>query len=312
MSSQRTFIPCITVTPDRTSAYNYYPDRATKKYSWTDLLPASKPLTLDIASDLTPPGSLSTNFNTTAELTTTQKRKDHRSISRLRNAIYFLMITSPFNRVYCKKEKRHFTFKLNFITLTLSGDQKHDDYFIKNKMLDVFLKWLKRKGVKSYVWRAETQANGRIHFHITTNTYIHWRSIRDKWNSIQQVHGYLDNYFDSFHSLDPNSTDVKAVKNEGKALRYIAKYMGKATPGRREIQGHSFGYSQSLSNPKFVFTAHEDSFRIVGDYIRKMTTATVKHDFIQMYYTHPLYNWQECEPLKKAIEAKLNLGLADN
>jgi hypothetical protein len=312
MSTSRTFIPCITVTPDRTSAYNYYPDRTIRKYSWTDLLPDSKPIEIINDVDVIHDNISNAPGNYSTVVTEAQKRKDNRSISRLRNAIYFLMITSPFHRVYCKKEKRHFTFKLNFITLTLSAEQQHDDYYIKNKMLDVFLKWMKRKGANNYVWRAETQANGRIHFHITTNCYIHWRSIRDKWNSIQQVHSYLNTYFDTFHSLDPNSTDVKAVKNEGKAIRYIAKYMGKVAPGRREIQGHSFGYSQPLSNPKFVFTAHEDSFRIVGDYIRKMTTATVKHDFIQMYYTHPLYNWQECEPLKKAIENHLNKGLLDN
>lgn len=301
MSTLRTSIPCITVTPDRTSSYNYFPDRTRRNNSWLELIPQS-PKKIDSM----PPGlsellALSPDKAVITELPAKSANAVRRSLSKLRNAIYFLMITSPFNKVYCKIQKRHFTFKLNFITLTLSSKQKHDDYFIKNKMLDIFLKWLKRKGVINYVWRAESQANGNIHFHITTNTYIHWRSIRDKWNSIQQIHGYLDSYFDSFYSLDPNSTDVKAVKNEGKAIRYIAKYMGKAAPGRREIQGHSFGYSQPLSNPKFVFTAHEDNYRIVGDYIRKMTTATIQHDFVKMYYTHPLYNWQSCEPLKEAI-----------
>ena len=56
---------------------------------------------------------------------------------------------------------------MKFITLTLSDVQAHTDDSIKEHMLQPFLYWLQRYYNCSYVWKAETQINGNIHFHIT-------------------------------------------------------------------------------------------------------------------------------------------------
>lgn len=144
---------------------------------------------------------------------------------RLTTAMQWMIYLSPNNSSYCKVQKRTFNFKLNFITLTLSGVQMHADKFILHKMLRPFLKYIQRKGAKHYVWKAETQDNGNIHFHITTNTYIHWKSLRNKWNSIQNRYGYLTKYFETHEDKDANSTDVHAVKNDKGIISYMVKYM---------------------------------------------------------------------------------------
>src|SRR5690554_5071199 len=62
---------------------------------------------------------------------------------------------------------------LVFITLTLSSKQVHDDNFIKRNLLNNFIIYMGRKfDMKNYLWKAEKQKNGSIHFHIVTDVYI--------------------------------------------------------------------------------------------------------------------------------------------
>jgi len=145
--------------------------------------------------------------------------------SRMISAVQWMMFLSPMHSVFCKELLRPVRFRLNFITLTLSGVQVHTDKFILHRMLIPFLKWMRRKGATLYVWKAEVQDNGNIHFHITTNHYLHWRSIRNKWNGLQHGFGYLKKYFDEHGDHDPNSTDVHAVRNEKTIVGYMSKYL---------------------------------------------------------------------------------------
>ena len=147
---------------------------------------------------------------------------------RLITAMQWMIFLSPNHSTYCKFQKMKFKFKINFITLTLSDVQMHSDKFIVHKMLRSMLKYLIRKGCSHYIWKAETQDNGNIHFHITSNHYIYWKSLRNKWNSIQSKHGYLKKYFDTNGDHDANSTDVHAVKNNKGIISYMTKYMLKS------------------------------------------------------------------------------------
>lgn len=145
--------------------------------------------------------------------------------SKIKHVYTWLVASSYYKEVYSRKDGKRFWFKLNFITLTLSSPQIHSDQYIKDKMLSSFIQWLQRKnGVRSYIWKAEAQGNGNIHFHITTDKFIHHNAIRLKWNSIQQEHGYLkhDSDFDKIKLT--NSTDVKAVKKPKKLILYMIKY----------------------------------------------------------------------------------------
>ena len=60
-----------------------------------------------------------------------------------------------------------------FVTLTLSYGQIQNDKFIKRNMLMRFIEKIKKdKGVQNYIWRAEPQINGNIHFHIIMESFI--------------------------------------------------------------------------------------------------------------------------------------------
>src|SRR5689334_3591424 len=145
--------------------------------------------------------------------------------SRIMTAMNWMMMFSDRKFVYSASKKRGFWFKINFITLTLSSNQKHDDKYIVEHMLQPFLKWLRRKhNVINYIWKAEIQPerlfkrNERcIHFHITTNKFVPWSQIRNKWNELQLAHGYRE------PDTDPNSTDVHSCRNEKEIVYYMGK-----------------------------------------------------------------------------------------
>jgi hypothetical protein len=98
-----------------------------------------------------------------------------------------------------------------FVTLTLPSVQMHSDNDIKEHILHPFINWLKQSsdeyykrggmrgmqkgfGVKGYFWRAETQQNGNIHFHLLCDKYVPWDRIRQKWNECCESLGYVTTY----------------------------------------------------------------------------------------------------------------------
>lgn len=107
---------------------------------------------------------------------------------------YMLFLSKPKKLPNSRAGKKR-TFKLNFITLTLSSDQIHTDQEIKRKILHPFLLEARRKWkLQMYLWKAEKQENGRLHLHFITDTYIPWNELRNVWNKHQQTLGYLTGY----------------------------------------------------------------------------------------------------------------------
>lgn len=167
-----------------------------------------------------------------------RKKRDVQSTksqSRLKNTINWMLLFSEKKTIYSKQAflnkrgelQHYFTMRLAFITLTLSDAQKHSDAYIKEHMLQPFLYWLTRYYNCTYVWKAEIQNNGNIHFHITVDTFIHWKSVRAKWNSILCKHGYLKiNQSGSMDKSD-SATQIKSVINENQVAKYFTGYMSK-------------------------------------------------------------------------------------
>lgn len=89
---------------------------------------------------------------------------------------------------------------VTFVTLTLPSKQVHHDNLIKNECLDPFLEWVKaseiKKGwnVKCYLWRAESQKNGDLHFHIICDRWIDQKALRKKWNQLIERLNYITMY----------------------------------------------------------------------------------------------------------------------
>ena len=159
---------------------------------------------------------------------------------------------------------------IQFITLTLSGTQKHDDNWIKANMLNPFIDVIKKEhDVINYIWRAEAQANGNIHFHLVVDKFIYWKKIKSVWNRLQATHGYIDEYQSKFAGMhfmqywdtmskyyigkygklaqhkaaevfneqratgwsEPNSTDIHKAYKAKNVAGYISKYISKTSKG---------------------------------------------------------------------------------
>jgi hypothetical protein len=146
-----------------------------------------------------------------------------------------------------------------FVTLTLSYEQIQSDNFIKRNMLMRFIEKTKKdKGVQNYIWRAEPQQNGNIHFHIIMDRFIKWEWIRDTWNEFQENNDYIDAFEQKHGHRTPNSTDIHALLKVENIAAYICKYMTKDKP-LRKIEGRIWGCSSNfhkVKNPRIEICEH--------------------------------------------------------
>jgi hypothetical protein len=159
-------------------------------------------------------------------------------------------------------------FRLSFVTLTLPSPQIHSDNQIKRDFLNSFLIEIQRyHNVTNFLWRAEKQGNGNIHFHIILDTFIGYNDIRNRWNRIINKLGYVDRYQErmkKFYSegyqvrkdllsnwneqaqrksynvnvktdfQNPNSTDVHSIRKILNLKAYFSKYLTKNSIERNE------------------------------------------------------------------------------
>lgn len=99
-----------------------------------------------------------------------------------------------------------------FLTVTLPADQRHSDKEINRACFQPFIAALKRHhGIEHYFWRAEAQANGRLHYHVLTDRYIRAEDLQAAWNKAINVLGYVDRYYEATGKADPPSTDIMRV-----------------------------------------------------------------------------------------------------
>ena len=147
-----------------------------------------------------------------------------------------------------------------FITLTLPSEQIGTDTETTKEVLGTFLDRCRKVGLLSnYVWRAEKQNNGNIHYHLLTDTYASYSMLRNLWFISLRKAGYIDNYRKKFASLsfeeysrlpfnlkksltevsrayargtrngwsEPPAIDVKAINSADSVNAYVSKYVSK-------------------------------------------------------------------------------------
>ena len=203
------------------------------------------------------------------------------ALRKITRAVQYLTFLVPKRRRYHTPDGRSGNYFLNFITLTLSSPQIHTDNEIKRIILEPFLNEMrKRFKVSSYIWRAERQENGNIHFHIISDRFIWWNDLRNSWNYFQERLGYVSRYrlsMQEFHKegfqfrevlkdkwpihkqlhawregvrtdwTSPNSTDVHSLRSIGNVRSYLTKYITKSDDNS-DIEGRLWGCSYNLTN----------------------------------------------------------------
>ena len=157
------------------------------------------------------------------------------SRKRLAKALQLLIEITDERFVINPVTGRKMKFCLAFWTLTLSAPQDFmKDSDIKKLLLEPFLRIMRRKGLRNYIWKSELQKNGNLHFHLLTDFFLPYTIIRDCWNNCQAKLDFIDDFERRFGHRNPNSTDVRSVKSSKGVASYLSKYMLKPTEKGRQ------------------------------------------------------------------------------
>ena len=223
------------------------------------------------------------------------------SARKLKKAISYMEVTSKFKVIPSSIVGKKVAFRLAFITLTLPSTQIHKDSEIKKQCLDIFLQALRDKyKVVKYVWRAEIQKNGNIHYHLVIDRFIHHKDIRRLWIKYVNRLGYVDNYYMNTRKHNPPCTEIKAAKSSKMMRAYMAKYLTKtvdtkekdgAAQGIRIIDGRQYGISRYLMEQKaIVISSLCEEFKAIGRAISKAAEVKLSDKFHSVFmYTEKVY-----------------------
>ena len=173
-----------------------------------------------------------------------------KAIKRIKSAINWLVASAKEKRVYNATTKKNYNFKVNLITLTLPDTSKPiKEHEFKTKLMHPFFMYLKKyHGLNNYVWKIEFQQNGKLHVHITTDTFILHHKVRFIWNRLLKSNGFLEDFEKKFKHDNPNSIDVHAVWKIKNLGAYLAKYMSKNEQNTDIINGRIWGCNHELSD----------------------------------------------------------------
>jgi hypothetical protein len=196
------------------------------------------------------------------------------AIKRLKRSIELIIAIAIEKEATNFKSNQKFKFKVNFITLTLPGPQgTRTDKQIKKEILDVWFKAAKRRfNLSSYVWRAERQKNGNLHFHIVSDCYIPFDQLRDSWNNRLERMGFISEFEKLHGHRHPNSTDVHSIKKVRDLAAYMVKYMCKLKKNEQRIDGKVWDCSTNLKRKDSV------EFIIDGETEQLITNAIEVHN----------------------------------
>lgn len=253
--------------------------------------------------------------------------KDHKGIisskaaSKIKKRVDYILYQAKTKQIIPANGKPRFTFRVGFVTLTLSSEQVHKDSVIKKECLNQFLiEARNRWNIRNYLWRAEAQKNGNIHFHILVDQFIPWSELRDAWNRIQNKLGYVDRYRDqmnAFHSggfkvrddllrkwsykkqvqayklgsrqdwNSPNSTDVHKVRKIRDLSAYLGKYCTK-NDGPRQISGRLWGSSENLSKLTGAVLLRDSAIdSAIGELMNQFPDRVRQSDYFLVIYITP-------------------------
>lgn len=195
---------------------------------------------------------------------------------------------------YCAKKVQvrnskgiYFTHHSQFITLTLPSVQVHTDQEITKVVLGTFLDRCRKVGLLSnYVWRAEKQSNGNVHYHILTDTFCNFSILRNYWYIACRQLGYMQAYKEKFSAMSlyeygnqpfnrnkshseiaaaygrgvrcqwsqPPACHTEECQSAADVGRYISKYVAKGdSENPNIITGRVWGCSQSVSKAVTTF-----------------------------------------------------------
>lgn len=158
--------------------------------------------------------------------------------------------------------------KLSFITLTLPSAQVHSDEVIKKQCLNqFFVEARKLVNLKNYVWRAEKQGNGNIHFHIIADKYFSHVECQSIWNRIINKLGYVDAF----------QSKCKLLFKNG--FRIVEGFNDKCSYGTAQKR-YSKALAADFSNPSSVQAIGIRDIKNISGYVAKYCSKNAAEEAV--------------------------------
>lgn len=238
---------------------------------------------------------------------------------RMKRAIECLYMISENKKVWNQVLNKFTKFKLSHLTLTLSASQftpsqqldykklsfplvldidriintslqpnyiyKISDKQVYKKLLQPFLLDCKRKfGMKNYVWKAEKQENGNIHYHILSDMYYNYERLRERWNQLQYSLGFIQEFRKKHNHSNPNSIDIHYVHTSGDLVKYLMKYVSKNQKYDQKIEGKVWDTTKLIKSFKYYSTdlSYQDEEKI-GKLIQEKCINRFEQDYFSIY-----------------------------
>lgn len=208
---------------------------------------------------------------------------------------------------------------ITFITLTLPSKQEHKDTIITKEILQHFLnRCRKLKLLENYVWRAEKQKNGNIHYHILTDSYAPYTTFYKIWLVSCNRLNYCNKYKEKFENMtlqeyskqqfNKNKTPTKILdtflknkrnnwakppciqtdylENPDTLTFYISKYIGKNSKENDNtniVEGRTWAVSTNLRKATEIFKTDKEFNQFWFDIGQQMfRRETIEFDFFEI------------------------------
>lgn len=223
---------------------------------------------------------------------------------RIRKTLDIFLQRSPERMIFNTVTNQQNKFRLSFATLTIP-DEKEVDAREAYKGLKVFLDHFRRtparkaisEQLKSYIWKAELQKRGQIHYHITSNSFLNAYEVRRVWNGVCFRRGWMDTYIKRYGNTNPNSTDIKAVRKINDIQAYLGKYLAKS--GRVDVSEYGFSVpvfepmikgrvwdaSKDLKIPRFSCELDGETYERLNEGLRLGEVKILKADKCEVFST---------------------------
>ncbi len=196
---------------------------------------------------------------------------------------YWYELLQANNRI-CNSENLIGERRFVLITLTLPYKQMHTDKYLKQHALKPFIqKLIYNHSIINWMWKAEPQKNGNIHFHIVIDQYIELEKLKKYWKDIMRRENYLFFFCQNYNENDFNSVDVKGQKEMRNPVAYLTKYFVK-NENRRKIDGAVWRMSDNLVHAKnFVYITETINKYLLEVAVNNNNAKKIEHDYATIY-----------------------------
>lgn len=204
------------------------------------------------------------------------------AIKRMSKAINLFVESSVTRKVYSKMYDKKINHRLSFITLTIPAHEKVELRTAQKTLLEPLLKHLRQvHGMNSYVWKAEIQKRGQLHYHIISDVYIPHYELKNKWNQLITKQGFNNEYIAENGHNNANSTDIHSVKNIKNLANYLLKYFTKKEQNEVQMKGKLWDCSLNLKTAKYFETelTEDIEYDIYNLSEQKRISVTFKESF---------------------------------